>query len=84
MLKTKEEIFSKIEELVLESFNYEDLEAITPEMGIFTDLDLDSLDAVDFSVALYGAFEVKLTPADFVSIRTVNDLTEFIFSKSSE
>ncbi len=83
-MKTKEEILNKLEELILDSFNYEELDAITPEMGIFTDLDLDSLDAVDFSVALYGAFEVKLTPADFVSIKTVGDLTEFLFSKNAK
>ncbi len=84
MLKTKEQILEKIEEVILDSFNYEELSKITPELGLFTDLDLDSLDAVDFSVSIYGAFEIKLTPEDFQTIETVDDLAEFILVQLSK
>ena len=80
---SREEILQKIEAIILDSFNYQDLTEVTPEMGLFTDIEIDSLDAIDFSVAIFGEFKVKLSPDDFKEIRTVSDLANFIQDKQS-
>lgn len=52
--------------------------ALRPEVNLFTDLDLDSIDAVDLVVRLQQETKKKVTPEDFRQIRTLADVTKAV------
>lgn len=52
--------------------------ALRPEVNLFTDLDLDSIDAVDLIVRLQQETKKKVTPEDFRQIRTLADVTKAV------
>ena len=52
--------------------------ALRPEVNLFTDLDLDSIDAVDLCVRLQQETKKKVTPEDFRQIRTLADVTKAV------
>lgn len=52
--------------------------ALRPEVNLFTDLDLDSIDAVDLCVRLKQETKKKVTPEDFRQIRTLADVTKAV------
>lgn len=52
--------------------------ALRPEVNLFTDLDLDSIDAVDLIVRLQQETKKKVNPEDFRQIRTLADVTKAV------
>ena len=52
--------------------------ALRPEVNLFTDLDLDSIDAVDLCMRLQQETKKKVTPEDFRQIRTLADVTKAV------
>jgi acyl carrier protein len=49
-------------------------ERITPQADLFSDLDLDSIDAVDLAIKLQEITGRRVTPQEFKGIRTVGDV----------
>ena len=47
---------------------------ITPEANLYTDLDIDSIDAVDLAVKFKDLTGKRLSPEAFKSVRTVQDV----------
>ena len=78
-----EETISKINEFLIEEFEVEG-EKITPEGTLKETLELDSLDYVDLVVILEGNFGIKVKQEDFTSIRTFQNLYDYVISKSSQ
>ena len=75
-----QDIVKMVNEVFEESFEITP-DKLQPEMHIFDDLGLDSLDIVDLVVALQGKFGVKIRNDERVrSIRTLKDIYEFIGS----
>ena len=70
---TEAEIAKKIKDILAADFDV-DPEAIKPETNLFTDLDLDSIDAVDLVVRLQQETGKKVEPAEFKKIRTFGDV----------
>ena len=70
---TEAEIAKTIKDILAADFDV-DPEAIKPETNLFTDLDLDSIDAVDLVVRLQQETGKKVEPAEFKKIRTVGDV----------
>lgn len=52
--------------------------ALRPEVNLFTDLDLDSIDAVDLCMRLQQETKKKVNPEDFRQIRTLADVTKAV------
>ena len=52
--------------------------ALRPETNLLTDLDLDSIDAVDLIVRLQQETKKKVNPEDFRQIRTLADVTKAV------
>lgn len=52
--------------------------ALRSEVNLFTDLDLDSIDAVDLCMRLQQETKKKVTPEDFRQIRTLADVTKAV------
>lgn len=80
---SKEEIFNKICEILKQEFEIED-NLMKPEANLFSDLDLDSIDAVDLAVRLQQFTNKRITPEEFKEIKTLNDVVEAIYKLISE
>ncbi len=81
---TEQEIIDKTNKVFEESFEIE-IDRLTPEAHIFTDLGLDSLDIVDLIVALQSSFDVKIRNEEKVrEIRTLQDIYTFIAAIRNE
>ncbi len=80
---TNEEIISKINEFLIEEFEVEGAK-ITPEGTLKETLQLDSLDYVDLVVILEGNFGIKVKQEDFTTIRTFQNLYDYVIDKSGQ
>ncbi|MBR4653825.1 MAG: acyl carrier protein [Kiritimatiellae bacterium] len=73
-MATEAEIEQKIKDILATDFEC-DPERLTPDVNLFTDLDLDSIDAVDLVVRLQQETGKKVDPESFRKIRTLRDVT---------
>ena len=76
------DIIVKINKILLEDFEIKK-ELIKPGARLVKDLEIDSLDFVDFIVSIERNFGIKVDSEDLVKINTVNDLYEFISNKKN-
>jgi acyl carrier protein len=53
-------------------------ECVTPQADLFSDLDLDSIDAVDLAIKLQEITGRRVTPQEFKGIRTVGDVVHTV------
>ncbi len=75
---TREEIIKTANDALIKEFELK-AEDMKPEANFFTDLGLDSLDAVDMVIVLEQAFKVKLrTNYEVGKIMTLKDLYDYI------
>ena len=74
---TREEIIEKVVETLSEEFEVEK-EALTPDAVIYNTLHLDSLTLVDLVAIVQLNFKVKIPVAELPSIKTFNDLYDYI------
>ena len=74
---SKEEIYPWIVDTLHEMFEL-DKAKITPNANLYTDLDIDSIDAVDLAVKLKQLTGKRLRPEVFKSVRTVQDVVDAI------
>ena len=74
---TKAEIEQKIKDILVSDFEV-DAAKLTPDVNLFTDLDLDSIDAVDLVVRLQQEVKKKVNPEDFRKIRTLGDVVDAV------
>ncbi len=72
-MKTEAEIEKTIKDILAADFDV-DVAALKPETNLFTELDLDSIDAVDLVVRLQQETGKKVEPNDFKQIRTFGDV----------
>ena len=70
---SKEEIYPWVVDTLHEMFEL-DKAKITPQSNLYTDLDIDSIDAVDLAVKLKHLTGKRLEPDVFKSVRTVQDI----------
>ena len=74
-------IFEKVCALIAEQFNV-DADSITMETSFEDDLNADSVDIVDLSMALEEEFEIdEMSEEDAATIKTVGDLVHFLQNK---
>lgn len=70
---TDAEIEKAVRDILVKDFEVDPAE-LTLETNLFTDLDLDSIDAIDLTVRLQQETGRKVNPEDFRSIRTLADV----------
>ena len=70
---TKEDIYNELLSILVDDMELPK-EKITGESNLFTDLDLDSIDAVDIAVHMQRFTDKKISPEEFKKIQTVNDI----------
>ena len=69
----RDELFVWVADLLAEMFEL-DRDALTPASNMYTDLDIDSIDAVDLAVKLKQTTGKRLQPEVFKTIRTIDDV----------
>ena len=72
-MHTHQEIFDTVKQILITDFECP-AEKLVPEVLLFEDLDLDSIDAVDLIVRLQKIINKKVNPEDFKQIRTLQDV----------
>ena len=76
---TQEEVYDKIKSVLIEEFEIE-AEDISMEANLFTDLELDSLDAIDLMVTLDKELGIEIKTEEMQEMRTVEDACSFVLS----
>ncbi|AEJ39408.1 acyl carrier protein [Sulfobacillus acidophilus TPY] len=80
-MATKEEIFDKVKEIIVDQLGVEE-EEVTPEASFIDDLGADSLDIVELIMALEEEFGLEIPDDEAEKISTVNDAVEYIRENS--
>lgn len=70
---SKDETYTWLVDVLHEMFEI-DKAKITPQANLYTDLDIDSIDAVDLAVRLKQVTGKRLQPEVFKTVRTVQDV----------
>jgi acyl carrier protein len=79
----RDELFVWIADLLAEMFEL-DRDALTPASNLYTDLDIDSIDAVDLAVKLKQTTGKRLQPEVFKTIRTIDDVVNALAGLTEE
>ncbi|MBP5791443.1 MAG: acyl carrier protein [Kiritimatiellae bacterium] len=77
MNPTPEEIEAKIKSVLEKDFEI-DVSGVTKDTNLFTDLDFDSIDAVDLFVRLQQEIGKQLSVEEFKAIRTMGDAVALV------
>lgn len=78
-MNSREDILRYLREVLVELFELP-AEKIVPEAHLYTDLDIDSIDAVDLILKLKEITGRKIQPQTFKHVRTVADVIDAIES----
>jgi acyl carrier protein len=76
-MQSQDQILERIRQTLVELFEL-DSARITPEARLYEDLEIDSIDVVDLMDEVQKHTGRKVTPEDFRSVRTVNDLATVV------
>ena len=77
MTATKEQIEKTIKDILTAEFDVP-AEKLTSDVDLFTELDLDSIDAVDLVVRLQQETGKKVNPEEFRQIRKLSDVVAVV------
>lgn len=72
--------FENVRDIIVNTLSCE-ADEISLETNLYDDLEADSLEAVELSLALEEAFGVGIADEDMASIKTVEDIVNYIKSK---
>jgi len=70
---SNEDILARLKDVLHETFEI-DPAKVTPEAHLFTDLELDSIDAIDLAIQVQDMTGARIKPEDFKNVRTVGDV----------
>ena len=76
-MQTREEILKGVTETLQQTFGL-DPARLTPQADLYTDLDIDSIDAIDLLVKLQQMTGKRMQPEAFKSVRTIQDVVDAI------
>lgn len=80
---TQEQILEKLREWMDELFEIS-AEEIQLDSNLYSDLDVDSIDAIDLVVKIKELTGKQVQPEDFKNVRTVQDVVTVIQNMSAE
>ena len=73
----KEEVFEKVSEYLITKFQIHP-EKINPEAHLFKDLEMDSIDALDWFAAMESEIGLPVIEKELKMIRTVQDVVDYV------
>ncbi len=74
---SKDDIYNAVVDILHEMFEI-DKAKITPQANLYTELDIDSIDAVDIVVKLNQLTNKRIEPDVFRAVRTVQDVVDVL------
>lgn len=74
---SKEQLYDWMVDMLHDMFEIDKAD-ITPQANLYTDLDIDSIDAVDIVVKLNQLTGKRIQPDVFRSVRTVTDVVDVL------
>ena len=74
---TRDEIQTRIIDMMVETFEL-DPEQVTPESNLYTDLELDSIDALDMVVKLQDLTQRRVAEEELRELRTIADVVDLV------
>lgn len=77
MTMNKDEVFEKLKEVLADSFRLDPVK-IQLESNLFTELDLDSIDAVELAIQLQALVGRRVKAEEFRHVRTVGDVVDTV------
>ncbi|NNP72853.1 acyl carrier protein [Acinetobacter defluvii] len=80
---TQDQILEKLREWMEELFEIEP-DHIQLDSNLYSDLDVDSIDAIDLVVKIKELTGKQVQPEDFKNVRTVQDVVTVIQNMSAE
>lgn len=80
---SRDEIYAWVADLLADMFEL-DKSKLSPQSSLYTDLDIDSIDAVDLAVKLKQMTGKRLQPEVFKTIRTIGDVVDALHGVPSE
>ncbi|CAB3686293.1 acyl carrier protein [Achromobacter pestifer] len=81
-MQTREDIFNTLRDALVELFEIEP-ERVTPQANLYTDLEIDSIDAIDLIDHVRRQTGRKLDANDFRTVRTVEDVVQAMWQKQA-
>ena len=82
-MNTEQEIFDRVRQVLVGLFELAP-ERIVPGAHLYTDLDIDSLDAIDLILELKEITGRKVQPEQFKHVRTIDDLVTAVHQLLNE
>ena len=82
-MTSEADIEKTIKDILVNDFECDEAK-LTPDVNLFTELDLDSIDAVDLVVRLQQETGKKVDPASSRQIRTLRDVTAAVVKLVNE
>ena len=76
-MQSREHIYQTLADILVEEFEIE-ADDISLSANLYTDLDLDSIDAIDLVIKLRDITNEKIEPEVFKLVRTVEDVVNEI------
>ncbi len=73
----KEEALKKVSEYLVTQFEIPS-EKITPDANLFKDLEMDSIDALDWFAAMQSEIDLPIIEKELKRIRTVQDVVDYV------
>lgn len=73
------DILERLREVLHDTFEIEPA-CVTPSAHLFTDLGLDSIDAVDLAIQVQEMTGMRIKPEDFKNVRSVGDVVATVRS----
>lgn len=79
-MQSREDILAVLRDALIELFELEP-ERVTPTANLYTDLEIDSIDAIDLIDHIKRQTGHKLAAEDFRTVRTVEDVVDAVWQK---
>ena len=73
--------FEKVKEIIMDTINCDE-DKISIEANLYDDLGIDSLDAMELSMALEEAYDLTIEEDELKNFVTVKNIVEYIDSKT--
>ena len=74
-MMSRDEVYTRLARYLGDMFEVPE-EKIRPEARLYEELDLDSIDALDLVVKLQELTGRRISPQEFKTVRTVNDVVD--------
>ncbi|MEA1228277.1 acyl carrier protein [Acinetobacter sp. IRS14] len=83
MMLSQEQVLTKLREWMEDLFEIEP-ESVQLDSNLYSDLDVDSIDAVDLVVKIKELTGKQVKPEDFKNVRTILDVVTVIQNMTAE